>query len=175
MSKIQIEKRVDAQQFSHPGARTGGSITSHEADASVNHGARQAAIFADVFLRGPGTEETILTRMEFRQRSDASSEISALVRGGHFVNLQDPRTGKDLKLRNTSGKRALVRGLPAHQKDRAIMDALLIQADREVDQGELFKPAAQVVKMRKTAMRPVRPVSVVLGCKRCPVCKREAR
>ncbi len=152
-------------EFFHPGARNTDPETSHEADAAVNHGARQAAIFADVFLRGPGTEETILTRMQFRQRSDASSEISTLVKSGHLINLVDPRTGKELKLRNTSGKRALVRGLPAHQKDRAIMDALLIQSDRE--------PGGQIAMKFKKGTT-VRTVPVVLGCKLCPVCRRKA-
>lgn len=151
--------------FFHPGARTTDPSTSHEADATVDHSARQAAILADVFQNGPGTEETILTRMGFRQRSDASSEISALVEDGHLVNLIDPRTRKPLKIRNTSGKRALVRGLPAHQNNHAIMDALLVQADS----------GTPTIKKSVKSMKHGPRRLPVLGCARCPVCKRRAR
>ncbi len=118
----------------HPGARLTDPETSHEASDSKDHGHSQAAILQDVSANGPGTEETILTRIGVRQRSDASSEISALVKGGHLVNLIDPRTQKSIKLRNTSSKRALVRGLPAHQHDKALIDGLLVQMDTE-DEG----------------------------------------
>jgi len=115
----------------HPGARLTDPETSHEASDSKDHGRSQESILADVKENGPGTEEKILTRIGVRQRSDASSEISALVGGGHLVNLIDPRTGKNIKLRNTSGKPAMVRGLPAHQHDKVIIDTLLVQMDTE--------------------------------------------
>jgi DNA-binding MarR family transcriptional regulator len=125
----------------HPGARFTDPITSHEASDSKDHGHSQAEILANVKHKGPGTEEMILTRMGVRQRSDASSEISALVKGGHLVNLIDPRTNKTIKLRNTSNKRALVRGLPAHQNDRALIEQLLVRMDSE-DATERKRPAS---------------------------------
>src|SRR5260370_27259431 len=109
----------------HPGARLTDPETSHEASDTKDHGRSQAAILQDVSVNGPGTEEAILTRIGVRQRSDASSEISSLVKSGRLVNLIDPRTQKSVTLRNTSTKRALVRGLPAHQNDNAHIDAVL--------------------------------------------------
>ena len=102
-------------------ARRSDPETSHEAADLKDHGKHQAAITDDVRNNGPATEETILTRIGVRQRSDASSEISALVKSGRLVNLYDPRTGRPIKLRNTSTRRALVRGLPSHQKDTALI------------------------------------------------------
>jgi|SRR5579862_8889198 len=131
----------------HPGARLTDPETSHEASDSKDHGHSQAQILSDVKLNGPGTEEAILTRMGVRQRSDASSEISALVKGGHLVNLIDPRTNKKIKLRNTSTKRALVRGLPTHQNDKTIIDALLVRMDSQSE-------GTSSVKKRPRSTRP---------------------
>lgn len=108
----------------HPGARLTDPETSHEASESKDHGRSQGQILQDVSAKGPGTEEAILTRIGVQQRSDASSEISALVKGGHLVNLIDSRTKNEIKLRNTSGKRALVRGLPAHQQNTTLIQSL---------------------------------------------------
>jgi|SRR6185312_10813081 hypothetical protein len=116
---------------SHPGARLTDPETSHEALDDRDHTRTQSQILQDVKLNGPGTEETILKRMGVEQRSNASSQISSLVQGNHLVNLTDPRTNKKIKLRNTSGSRALVRGLPAHQKDAALIQHLLVQMDTE--------------------------------------------
>jgi hypothetical protein len=130
----------------HPGARLTDPDTSHEASETKDHGRQQTAIRRDVENNGPGTEETILNRIGVRQRSDASSEISALVKSGKLVNLYDPRTGKNIKLRNTSGKRALVRGLPEHQDDKALIERLLIEMDKQ-DAGDGEKrPANMRVK-----------------------------
>jgi hypothetical protein len=114
----------------HPGARFTDPDTSHEA-LDRDHSRTQSQILQDVKANGPGTEETILTRMGVEQRSNASSQISALVKNEHLVNLIDPRTQKKIKLRNTSGSPALVRGLPAHQKDAKLVEALLVRMDTE--------------------------------------------
>jgi hypothetical protein len=68
------------------------------------------------------------------QRSNASSQVSALVKSGHLVNLIDPRTQKVIKLRNTSGFPAQVRGLPAHQQDASLIQRLSIQMDTESEE-----------------------------------------
>lgn len=135
----------------HPGARLTDPETSHEASDAKDHGHSQAAILQDVSANGPGTEETILNRMGVRQRSDASSEISALVKSERLVNLIDPRTQKPLKLRNTSTKRALVRGLPAHQNDTALIDSLLVRMDME-NEGQ-----SSVRKRPSSASAPAAP------------------
>jgi hypothetical protein len=116
----------------HPGARDTDPITSHLASDAKDHHHSQEDILANVRAEGPGTEEMILTRMGVAQRSSASSEISALVnKSEHLVNLIDPRNQKTIKLRNTSGCKALVRGLPEHQKDFALIQRLLVQMDSE--------------------------------------------
>ncbi len=115
----------------HPGARLTDPETSHEALDDKDHSRTQYQILQDVKANGPGTEETILNRMGVEQRSNASSQISALVQSGHLVNLIDSRTQKKIKLRNTSGARALVRGLPAHQNAVSLIAGLLVQMDNE--------------------------------------------
>lgn len=114
----------------HPGARLTDPETSHEALDDRDHSRTQSQILHDVKLHGPGTEETILNRMGV-PRTNASSQISALVDGGNLVNLIDPQTKKFIVLRNTSGKRARVRGLPAHQQDATLIQRLLVQMDTE--------------------------------------------
>lgn len=118
----------------HPGARLTDPETSHEALDDRDHSRTQSQILQDVKTNGPGTEETILTRMGVDQRSNASSQISALVKSRHLVNLIDPRTQNKIKLRNTSGSPALVRGLPTHQNDATLIEALLIRMDRESEE-----------------------------------------
>ncbi|MGB6774898.1 MAG: hypothetical protein WBE45_11005 [Terriglobales bacterium] len=115
----------------HPGARLTDPETSHEAIDDRDHTRTQSQILQDVKVNGPGSEETILNRMGVDQRSNASSQISALVRGGHLVDLIDPRTKEVIKLRNTSGFRARVCGLPAHQHNVTLIDGLLVQMDNE--------------------------------------------
>jgi hypothetical protein len=115
----------------HRGARLTDPETSHEALDDRDHSHTQSQILQDVKVNGPGTEETILNRIGVEQRSNASSQISALVEGGHLANLIDPRTQKKIKLRNTSGFKALVRGLPAHQNDVTLIQRLLVQMDNE--------------------------------------------
>ena len=114
----------------HPGARITDPETSHEALDDRDHTDTQSQILQDVKANGPGTEETILNRMGI-PRTNASSQISALVESGHLVNLIDTRMKKVIKLRNTSGFRAQVRGLPAHQNDAALIGRLLVQTDNE--------------------------------------------
>jgi DNA-binding MarR family transcriptional regulator len=114
----------------HPGARVTDPETSHEALDGRDHSDTQSQILQDVKANGPGTEEMILNRMGV-PRTNASSQISALVESGHLVNLIDLRTQKKIKLRNTSGARALVRGLPAHQNHAALIERLLVQMDNE--------------------------------------------
>lgn len=129
----------------HPGARLTDPETSHEALDDKDHSRTQYQILQDVKVNGPGTEETILTRMGVEQRSNASSQISALVRSGHLVDLIDPRTRKNIKLRNTSGFKALVRGLPAHQNDVTLIQSLLVQMDNESEMGTAIrKPTLHV-------------------------------
>jgi hypothetical protein len=120
----------------HPGARLTDPETSHEASDAKNHGRSQGEIVQNVAAYGPGTEETILNRMCV-PRTSASSEISALVKGGNLVDLIDPRTQKVITLRNISGCRARVRGLPAHQQDTTLIQRLLVQMDTE---GEVKAP-----------------------------------
>lgn len=122
---------------SHPGARLTDPETSHEASDAKDHAHSQSRIVDDVWVNGPGTEETILNRMGV-ERSSASSEISSLVRNGYLVELTDPRTNDVITLRNTSGCRARVRGLPAHQRDTALIQRLLVQMDTE---SQLPRPA----------------------------------
>jgi len=136
----------------HPGARLTDPETSHEASDAKDHGHSQAEILQDVKANGPGTEETILTRMGVRQRSDASSEISALVKSEHLVNLIDPRTAKKIKLRNTSSRPALVRGLPAHQRDATLIRSLLVQMDNDGErQAAIPKPTLSTVGASKAS------------------------
>ena len=133
---------------SHPGARLTDPETSHEAFDDKDHSRTQAQILRDVGANGPGTEETILNRMGVEQRSNASSQVSQLVKNGYLVNLTDPRTNKNIKLRNTSGSLALVRGLPAHQNDASVVDALLVRMDTE---GEAPRAARRKPPLSTTA------------------------
>jgi hypothetical protein len=127
----------------HPGARSTDPDTSHEASDAKDHGRAQADIIQDVDANGPGTEETILNRMGV-PRTSASSQISTLVRNGYLVDIVDPRTQKKITLRNISGCRARVRGLPKHQRDTALITALQIRMDNESD-GNLTVPPKPVL------------------------------
>jgi hypothetical protein len=137
----------------HPGARLTDPETSHEANDAKDHRRSQAQILQDVKVNGPGSEETILNRMGVPQRSSASSEISSLVRNGHLVELIDPRDKKVIKLRNTSGCRARVRGLPAHQKDGTLIQKLVVQMDTELDEQRAArkKPPMSTVDVGKAS------------------------
>jgi DNA-binding MarR family transcriptional regulator len=137
----------------HPGARLTDHETSHEA-FDRDHRRTQYQILHDVKANGPATEETILNRLGI-ERSSASSQISALVKSGHLVDLIDTRTTKVITLRNTSGCRARVRGLPKHQHDRTIIETLLIQMDNEKDgNSKARKPALSSAGAEKAASYP---------------------
>lgn len=138
----------------HPGARLTDPETSHEASAAKDHGHSQGDILQDVAGNGPGTEETILNRMGV-PRTSGSSEISALVKNGHLVDLIDPRTGQVIKLRNISGYRARVRGLPTHQKDATVIKGLLVQSDNALAEQRAArrKPPMSTVDAEKV-IRP---------------------
>ena len=144
----------------HPGARLTDPETSHEALDERDHSRTQSEILQSMKIHGPGTEETILHRMGIYQRSNASSQISALVDAGYLVNLIDPRTRKKIKLRNTSGCRAMVRGLPVHQQDATLIEGFLVRMDTE---GE-----------EKTARRKP-PISVKVGTSSTERRQRERR
>jgi len=136
----------------HPGARLTDPETSHEASDAKDHAQSQLQILQDVKVNGPGTEETILNRLGV-PRTSASSEISRLVDDGHLVNLIDPQTKKKIRLRNRSGSPAMVRGLPAHQHDAALIQRLLVQADNELEEQRAArkKPPMSTVDVGKAS------------------------
>jgi DNA-binding MarR family transcriptional regulator len=136
----------------HPGARVTDPETSHEAIDDRDHTLTQSQILHDVRVNGPGTEETILNRMGI-ERSSASSQISALVDGGHLKELIDPQTNEVIKLRNTSGFRARVRGLPEHQHNTALIQRLLIKRDQESElpRIERKKPSLSTAGVAKAS------------------------
>lgn len=137
----------------HPGARLTDPETSHEASDAKDHAQSQLQILQDVKVNGPGTEETILNRMGV-PRTSASSEISRLVTDGHLVNLIDPRTQKKIKLRNSSGSPAMVRGLPAHQQDASLIQSLLVQSDNELEEQRAArrKPPMSTASAEKASL-----------------------
>lgn len=97
------------------GARNSDPVTSHDAvPDEARAGSIQAAIIDALAESGPMTEEecAIFTGIE---RTSLSPHFKPMIRLGRVVNLINT-DGTQMKRRNpTSGKMALVRGLPEHQ------------------------------------------------------------
>jgi hypothetical protein len=116
-----VEPKLPVQQ---PVARKADPDTSHEAAALKDEAGLWNEIVDDLRKNGPATEEMVLNRIGLAQRSSGSSAFARMERAGWIVNLADPLGGK-LKMRNSSGRLAMVRGLPEHQGDPALVAGIM--------------------------------------------------
>src|ERR1017187_2750912 len=71
----------------------------------------QDAILTAAQLHGPGTEEEFAVWTNI-PRPSISPQFRPMIRVHLLIDVIDPATGKKLKKKNSSGKLALVRGLP---------------------------------------------------------------
>lgn len=104
------------------GARTSDPETSHAAVPSRSEAATiQAAILDAAEENGPGTEEQFAQWVGI-ERTSLSPQFAPMIRAGLLVNIRNS-DGTTRKRMNSSGKMALVRGLPEHQKASSIQNA----------------------------------------------------
>lgn len=107
------------------GARNSDPETSHDAvPTTAAAGSIQAAILNALEEIGISTEEevAIFTGVE---RTSLSPHFKPMIRAGMVVNILNPDGTKMKRCNPTSGKMALVRGLPRHQ---IVIRAVRVQA-----------------------------------------------
>lgn len=119
--KLPAHPRMPVQQ---PMARKADPDTSHEAAALKDEAGLWNDIVTCLKAEGPATEEMVLNRIGLAQRSSGSSAFARMERAGWIVNLTAPG-GAKLKMRNKSGRMAMVRGLPEHQDDPVLIGSIL--------------------------------------------------
>jgi hypothetical protein len=100
--------------------------TSHESAALKDQSKLWQQIHEYLQHNGPATEERVLTGIGLEQRSSGSSAFAQMERAKLVVNMADA-LGSKLKLKNTSGRWAMVRGLPEHQADPAVVASIASQ------------------------------------------------
>lgn len=110
-----VEPDLPAMGYLPPKARRDDPETSREAAATKDDRWLWTAALKFVEQNGPSTEETILLGIGLEQRSSGSSTISQMVKAGQLVNIIDPVTHKKQRGVNTTGRTALLRGLPSQQ------------------------------------------------------------